>query len=150
MGGVFSLSCYALVVLAGISVAIQQVLNANLRGEIGSPWWAGFVSYLVGTMVMLALALATKGPGLAEMWSARTTPISWAGGIFGAVFVGTAILMVPRLGAATVLALVVVGQMAAGMAIDHFGLFGTPQHLASPVRLGGVLLLIAGVVMIRR
>jgi uncharacterized membrane protein YdcZ (DUF606 family) len=35
---------------AGISVALQQVLNANLRVESGSPWWAGFVGYLVGTI----------------------------------------------------------------------------------------------------
>jgi transporter family-2 protein len=44
---------YLLVVGAGISIALQQVLNANLRMELGSPWWAGFVSYLVGTIFML-------------------------------------------------------------------------------------------------
>jgi len=48
---------YLLVVGAGVSVALQQVLNANLRMELGSPWWAGFVSYLLGTMVMLAVAI---------------------------------------------------------------------------------------------
>ena len=48
---------YLLVVGAGVSVALQQVLNANLRMELGSPWWAGFVSYLLGTIVMLAVAI---------------------------------------------------------------------------------------------
>jgi transporter family-2 protein len=150
MGAVSNLVLYLVVVGAGISVAVQQVLNANLRSAIGSPWWAGVASYAVGTLAMLTLALTAKGPRLAEVLSARPAPISWTGGLFGAIFVGTAILMVPRLGAATVLALIVVGQMTAGIAIDHFGLFGTPPQLASPVRLAGAALLVAGVVLIRR
>ena len=150
MGVASNVLLYLLVIGAGVSVAVQQVLNANLRSEIGSPWWAGVASYFVGTLVMLALALATKGPRLAEIVSARSAPLSWTGGIFGAIFVGTAILTIPRLGAATVLALIVVGQMAAGMAMDHFGFLGIPQQVANPVRLAGALLLIAGVVLIRR
>ena len=35
---------------AGISVATQQVLNGNLRTALNSPAWAGFVSYLGGTL----------------------------------------------------------------------------------------------------
>jgi transporter family-2 protein len=150
MGGAWNIGFYLLVVGAGVSVAVQQVLNANLRSAVGSPWWAGLASYLMGTVVMLALVLVTKGPRLSEVLLARPAPISWVGGMFGALFVGTAILMIPRLGAATVLALVVVGQMAGSVVIDHFGLFGTPQHLANPVRLLGVVVLIVGVIMVRR
>ncbi|MET3926368.1 uncharacterized membrane protein YdcZ (DUF606 family) [Devosia sp. 2618] len=57
--------------------------------------------------------------------------------------------MVPRLGAATAMALIVVGQMLASIAIDHFGVLGTTQHSAGPVRIVGALLLLAGVVMVR-
>lgn len=150
MGIASTVFLYLAVIAAGISVAVQQVLNANLRSEIGSPWWAGFASYFVGMLAMLALALATKGPRLAEVVSARSAPVSWTGGIFGAIFVGTAILTILRLGAATVLALIVVGQMAAGIAIDHFGFLGSPQQLANPARLVGAVLLVAGVLLIRR
>ena len=48
MTAALSAFSYLLVVGAGVSVALQQVLNANLRAELGSPWWAGFVSYCVG------------------------------------------------------------------------------------------------------
>jgi bacterial/archaeal transporter family-2 protein len=113
---------YLLVVGAGISVALQQVLNANLRMELGSPWWAGFVSYLVGTIFMLAIATMSDQPWLSTAMIARTSWISWAGGFFGAIFIGTAIFMVPRLGAASVLALIVVGQMIGSLAFDHFWL----------------------------
>jgi len=141
---------YLLVVGAGISVALQQVLNTNLRMELGSPWWAGFVSYFIGTVVMLAAVIASGQPGLSAAMVTRTSWISWAGGLFGAIFIGTAILMVPRLGAATVLALVVVGQMIGSLVFDHYGLLGIPQHSASPMRLAGAALLVLGVMLIRR
>ncbi|MEW6644214.1 MAG: DMT family transporter [Pseudomonadota bacterium] len=141
---------YLLVVGAGVSVTLQQVLNTNLRAELGSPWWAGFVSYLVGTVTMLAVVIASGQPWLSASMVTRTSWISWTGGIFGAIFIGTAIVMVPRLGAATVLALIVVGQMIGSLAFDHFGILGVPQHSASPVRLAGAALLVLGVVLIRR
>ena len=79
----------------------------------------------------------------------RTSWISWTGGLLGAIFIGTAILMVPRLGAATALALIVVSQMLASLLFDHFGLLGLPQHPAGPTRLAGTIFLILGVVLIR-
>ncbi|MCW2242720.1 DMT family transporter [Azospirillum canadense] len=140
---------YLLVVGAGVSVALQQVLNANLRTEIGSPWWAGFVSYFVGMLAMLAVALTSSGPRLPDSFAGVTSWLSWTGGLFGALFIGTAILMVPRLGAATVLALIVVGQMTGSLAFDHFGLFGLSQQPVSVTRLAGAASLILGVVLIR-
>ncbi len=140
---------YLLVVGAGVSVALQQVLNANLRTAIGSPWWAGFVSYFVGMLAMLAVALAVPGPRLSESFAGSTSWLTWSGGLFGALFIGTAILMVPRLGAATVLALIVVGQMVGSLAFDHFGLFGLVQQPVSVARLAGAASLILGVVLIR-
>lgn len=149
MSTALSAVSYLLVVAAGISVALQQVLNANLRAELGSPWWAGFVSYFVGMLAMLAVALSAPGPRLAEMAGGAGSWVSWTGGLFGALFIGTAILMVPRLGAATVLALIVVGQMIGSLAFDHVGLLGLPQHPVSPIRLAGAASLILGVVLIR-
>ena len=149
MAGGWSVLSYLLVVGAGASVALQQILNANLRTELGSPWWAGFVSYAVGMIAMLVVALVMPGnkPDLHTIANGSWT--SWTGGLFGAIFIGVAILMVPRLGAATVLALVVVGQMLGSVAFDHFGVLGLQQHSAGPLRLAGAALLIAGVVLIR-
>ncbi|TWA87804.1 transporter family-2 protein [Azospirillum brasilense] len=144
-----SAASYLLVVGAGVSVALQQVLNANLRADLGSPWWAGFVSYVVGMLAMLAVALLAPGPRLVEAVGGAGSWVTWTGGLFGALFIGTAILMVPRLGAATVLALIVVGQMLGSLVFDHVGLLGLPQQPISPTRLAGAASLILGVVLIR-
>ncbi|ASG24619.1 DMT family transporter [Nitrospirillum viridazoti] len=143
------LSCL-LVVAAGVSLAVQQVLNANLRMALGSPWWAGFTSYLVGMAAMLLLALTMPGPRPTAAALGATPGPAWAGGLFGAAFIATAILMIPRLGAATVLALIVVGQMLCGLVIDHIGALGVTPHPAGVARLLGAALLILGVVLVRR
>ncbi len=144
-----SLWSHLLVVLAGVSVALQQVLNANLRAHLGSPWWAGSVSYLVGLLAMLAVALIAPGPRFSESFSGGAGWLSWSGGLFGAIFIGIAILMVPRLGAATTLALIVVGQMLGSLAFDHFGILGIQQQSASLLRMAGAACLIVGVILIR-
>ena len=70
---------------AGVSFVAQQAVNANLRASIGSAAWAGFVSYLGGTICMAVLALI-----LHERWPAgaalvRSNWWAWSGGFFGAV-----------------------------------------------------------------
>lgn len=140
---------YLLVIFAGVSVALQQVVNANLRAQLGSPWWAGTVSYFVGLIAMLAVALVVPGPRFSESFSGSASWISWAGGVFGAIFIGIAIFMVLRLGAATTLTLIVVGQMIGSLAFDHFGLLGIQQQPINVMRVAGVACLVLAVVLIR-
>jgi len=149
MSGLMTISFSLLVVAAGVSVALQQVLNANLRMELGSAWWAGLISYLVGSLAMLAGVVLSGDLWLSGAAAARSSWVSWTGGLFGAMFIGVAILMVRRLGAASVLALIVLGQMLGSLTFDHFGLLGIPQHAATPMRLAGAACLLLGVVLIR-
>lgn len=149
MCGLLTISFSLLVVVGGVSVALQQVLNANLRMELGSAWWAGLISYLAGSLAMLVVIALSREPWLSEATIARSSWVSWMGGLFGAIFISIAILMVPRLGAATVLALIVLGQMLGALTFDHLGLLGMPQHAATPLRLAGAACLLVRVVLIR-
>ena len=67
-----NLAFYFVAAGAGVAFVFQQAVNANLRAEIGSPWWAGFISYLGGTLVMLAAAIALREPWLNGAAMART------------------------------------------------------------------------------
>jgi transporter family-2 protein len=139
-----------LVVVAGVSVVVQQVLNANLRTAIGSAAWSGLVSYAVGLACMALLILALRDPVPSAAVAARIPWWAWSGGLFGAIFIGLAILLVPQLGAATFLALLVAGQMLASITLDHFGWLGLEQRSVDLPRLIGAVLLVAGVALIRR
>ena len=136
--------------IAGASAVLQQVLLANLRSAIGSVSWAVFISYVGGTLTMALVVLASReklivpasiGSGLS--W------VPWLAGAFGVIYIMIAVLLIPRLGAATVLALLVAGQLLASIAFDHFGLFGLPQRPVDLSRLAGAVLLLGGVVLIR-
>ena len=140
---------YALALGAGVSVAIQQVLNGNLRTALASPAWAGLVSYAVGlvTMIVTVIALGERIP----TWKSVTEVpwYAWSGGVFGGVFILLVILLLQSLGAATLFALIVAGQVLIALTLDHFGAFGLTPHPIGAARLAGAALLIAGVVLIR-
>jgi transporter family-2 protein len=142
-------SLYALALGAGSSFVFQQAVNANLRFQIGSTWWAGFISYLGGTLCMLFMIVIARDPVLSFEAMSRSSPMSWTGGLFGALYIAISIFLLPRLGAATVLALIVVGQMLTSLVFDHFGLLGVPIHPASAVRIIGAACLLLGAVLIR-
>ena len=139
----------AMAFAAGVAIAVQQVVNAGFRNAVGSAWWAGLASYVGGTLFMLAALLITRErvPSLSLF---KTVPAaSWFGGVLGGVYVALSLYLLPRLGVALVLALVIVGQMTTSLVVDHLGLFGVQQHAISPLRLLGALALVGGVAMIK-
>lgn len=140
----------ALALIAGMSVVIQQILNANLRVQLSSAVWSGFASYVLGVFCMVALAVALREPLPQAGAMARIPWWAWSGGLFGAIFIGISILVAQRLGAAALIALLVTGQMMAAVALDHFGWLGLTQRPIDLPRLLGIGLLIGGVVLIRR
>lgn len=133
----------------GAGVSFEQAVNADLRTSIGSAAWAGFISYLGGTLCMLVLALALRETLPSAESIAKSNWWAWSGGLFGAIYIAVSILLLPRLGAATFVALLIAGQMLGSLAFDHFGLFGVPQHSVNLFRMLGTVLLIAGVVLVR-
>ena len=138
-----------LAIAAGLSLVVQQALNANLRAALSSAAWSGFVSYLLGVICMVALAFALQDPLPSVATMSRIPWFAWTGGMFGAIFIGLAIFLVPQLGAATFFALLIAGQMLGSMVFDHFGVLGVPIHPISVIRIAGAALLVAGVVLIR-
>ena len=140
---------YVLALGAGVSVATQQVLNGSLRTSLASPAWAGLVSYAGGllTMIVAVIAMGERVPSWKTM--AEVPWWAWSGGLFGGAFILLAILLLPSLGAATLFALVIGGQVLAAVTLDHFGALGLTPHPISTARLIGAVLLIAGVILIR-
>jgi bacterial/archaeal transporter family-2 protein len=140
----------ALALVAGVSVVVQQVLNANLRAELNSAVWSGCMSYVLGLGCMVLLAIFLGEPMPSGALVARIPWWAWTGGLFGAIFIGISIVVAHKLGAAALIALLVTGQMAAAIVLDHFGWLGLAQRSIDPLRLVGACLLVGGVILIRR
>jgi transporter family-2 protein len=115
---------------AGVSVVVQQVLVASLRISLGSAPWPALISYVGGTLTMILIIVLMREPCISTAGVTKSSWPSLAAGVFGVIYIVLAIVLIPKLGAATVVALIVAGQLLASLTFDHFGMFGVPQQPA--------------------
>jgi transporter family-2 protein len=141
---------YLFAFAAGAAVTIQVGMNARIALAYGGPIFATLVNFSVGTGAVLLLWLATRqsAPGPSALASAPGW--AWLGGLLGAFYVVAATLVGPRIGALMLLGVTVLGQLAASLLVDHYGLLGFPQHPLTLTRLAGVAMLFAGVLLAAR
>ncbi len=139
-----------LAILAGIMMPTQAGINHKLSGYVESPVLAAFISFVVGTIALFIYILATGVPlgNLASLKNASL--ISWTGGILGAFFVASAVILVPKLGVALTFSLIVAGQMMVTLILDHYGFLGLPVKEINIQRVMGVTLIVLGVVLVRK
>jgi transporter family-2 protein len=136
--------------LIGIGLPVQSGINAQLRLGVGQPLLAAVISFLVGTVALLGLNVALRVPLPTGEAVGRIPLWHWCGGLLGAAYIYAAVVLAPRLGAATLIAATVAGQMVASVLLDHYGLIGfAPQPLTTG-RAAGILLVIGGVLLIQR
>jgi transporter family-2 protein len=135
---------------SGAVLPVQASVNSVMGRQLGRPEWAALVNFTVGSVGLACWLLVQRAriPGPAQVAGAPWW--AWTGGFLGAVFVSLVVLLVPRLGVATTLSLAVAGQMAGAVFIDHQGWLGVPQRPFDLTRAAGALLLVAGVVLLRR
>ena len=142
---------YIIIALAaGAVLPMQAAVNAQLRYVVGSSLLAALVSFGVGTAALLLYAAFARLP-LPDGRAALQAPWwAWSGGLLGAFYVLTAILVAPRLGTAALMGLALSGQLIAALVLDHYGLLGLSVHPLSLWRVVGTILLLAGVALITR
>ncbi len=142
---------YLLVCLvAGALMPLQAGVNAQLARWVGNPVVASLVSFAVGTLALFAYSAALR-PQLPALDALAAAPWwVWGGGLLGAVFVTAAAAFAPRLGAATFISVTIAGQVLVSVLLDHFGAVGFAERPVTPLRLLGALLLVAGVLMVRK
>jgi len=142
---------YVLVaVIAGACAPTQAGINAQLRVFTEDPVMAAFISFAVGTTGLFFYALIVRIPWPATQTLAQLPWWLWSGGLLGAFLVAITILLVPKLGAATLMGCMIAGQMLASLLLDHYGVVGYPVHPATLWRVLGVILVVSGVVMIKK
>ena len=138
-----------LAVAAGVCLPTQAGINAELNVWTRSPIWAATISFAVGTLALLVYALAFRISWPPADTISRHPWWIWTGGFIGAFFVVATIVLAPRLGSASMVAIIVAGQLLTSLVLDHFGLIGYPVQTFSALKLAGVFLVVCGVVLIK-
>lgn len=141
----------SLLVLVGIIVGavltVQAGVNAQLRFFVGSPFRSAWVNFTVGMLTLGCIVLLTRAEPTAIRQSSWWM---WIGGMLGSVYVVGSVVLAPRLGATTLAATIVSGQLIAAVILDHFGWVGYRGVPITWQRLLGVALLLAGVLLVQR
>ena len=140
---------YLFAVAAGAMLPFQFGINSVLARYVDGAARASLVSFVVGTLaLLLAVLLFFRGVPAGEKLASAPWWV-WIGGVLGAFYVLGSVVTAPKLGAATLVALILAGQAAASLTVDHFGWVGFTENPVTPGRLLGIALVAAGVAAVR-
>ena len=133
----------------GAVLPIQAAINARLAKTAGSPVMAAFISFAIGSIALM-LFLIIAGQFQFRFISSHSPWWVWTGGLLGTFFVAGIVVLLPRLGVVLSFSLVLAGQMFAAILFDQFGWIGLAIREISVGKIIGSILLIAGVILIRK
>jgi bacterial/archaeal transporter family-2 protein len=135
--------------LAGLLLPLQSIIAARVAETINGPFMAALVNFVGGTAALIVLILVFRVPWPSGTQAALVPGYAWAIGLFGAFFVAQAAFVIPKLGAAGMVALVITGQMIGSVIMDHFGIM-QPVQPVTLQKVFGAVLLMGGVFLILR
>ena len=136
--------------LVGALITIQTGSNTRLKEAFGHPLSAVVVSSLIGVVALTAVIASVRAP-IPSLGSAMAAPwTAWIGGLLGAAYAVSVVVVARDLGAATLTALIVTGQLICSVVLDHYGLLGFEIRTIGLGRLAGCALLLAGTFLIWR
>ncbi|MFD0672468.1 DMT family transporter [Cohnella sp. GCM10027633] len=135
---------YALI--AGLFVSIQGIFNVRLS-EKTSFWFTNAWVHGTGFALSLLLFWILKDGGISKL--ASVNKLYLLGGCMGVVIVFGAMKSVTALGPAYAIAILLVAQLIATLAIESVGMFGVEKIAISANRLVGIGVMIAGIVIFK-
>lgn len=136
-------------ILTGMFSASQTAINGHLGVVLNSSVKAAFISFLVGTIV-LVIIVSFLHPQIQLNHPQKGNPWwMWIGGIIGALFVFGNAYLVPIIGTGLAVVIILVGQMSGSLLVDQFGLLESKKNPVSLIQIVGILIMIAGVALIR-
>ena len=135
---------FLVAILSGVANPFQAVTNAQLNKQLQAPVWTGVLVYLTGLLGMLVVQAFVRQPlpianaGHVSWWA-------WTGGLISILSTVAGLLLVQRLGSGIFTGLSITASLVVSVVLDQFGWMGLRHHPATPGRLIGCALLIAGV-----
>ena len=137
-----------MMIVVGMGIPVTAALNAGLGQHIASPVAASVILFAVG-LVMTALVLAFVGPPARGVFSALS-PWYYAAALGVVLYVLSVTWSAPRIGVGNAIFFVLLGQLVAAAAIDHFGLFGASKTTITAQRAIGLLVIAVGVYLAKK
>ncbi len=128
--------------LGGVAIGLQGPLASLMSQKIGT-LESVFYIHLGGTIAALIPLIFYGGRNLSH-WREVPWYALWAGAL-GLGAISAVSYMVPRVGVASAVVLIVAGQLLVSVILDHYGAFGADIRVINPARASGLLLVFLGV-----
>ena len=133
---------------AGICVCLQGMINGHWQGRVGVHYTV-VINGIIVTILALLFFLIGNRASLQEI-SSEIRPWIILNGLCGFTILVIAALTFPRIGAASVIVLMLSGQLLASILVDHFGILNIPRHPVSLLRIAGIMFIFLGVALTTR
>jgi bacterial/archaeal transporter family-2 protein len=136
--------------LCGAIYPIQGSLNGKLLSYTGNSIITAIISFLAGLFGLIVVGFLNKIPWQ-QAFAVKNAPwYTLTGGLLGAFYVATVVIVLPRLGMVLTFSLIVAGQIVLSVIMDHFGLLGNAIREISLGRTAGLILLVIAIILIRK
>lgn len=133
-------------IVSGAAMSLQGVINTRLSDKIGLLESNAFVQGTAFTLSLIAVLLFGKG-NFALIKNAE--PVYLFGGALGLVITLTVMVSIHNLNPTTAISVILISQLLVAALIDAFGILGSEKIAFTPMKIFGVLLMIAGVILIK-
>lgn len=138
-------------ILAGMLLAIQIAVNGQLGKVLHSSSHAALVSFFVGTITLIIIVgLKDRSyTNIKEPFKQSAPWWIWIGGILGGSYVLINVFLVNQIGNGQTVVLALFGQITGSLLVQQFGLFNSLKNRIQPLQIIGLMVMIAGVILIR-
>lgn len=144
-----AISLAVLAIVAGALISFQAPINAMAGQRLGHVVGGAALSFVVGTVFLLAVVLIGLRDQI-DLSALRTmSPLLFLGGLLGAFYVAMSIWLTPKLGVGAVISLGIAGQVLASLVLDHYGLLNLAVREVTIGRVSGALMVVVGALMVR-
>jgi transporter family-2 protein len=133
--------------VAGVAGSVQVAVSGAFGRRIGVLEATAFGSLGAAIIVCSLVLVARQGFG-GVLAGVREPPWLWLNAVMGATVVLSITFAAPRIGTFATIGLLIAGQLAMGVLIDAFGLFGLERIPLNAARLTGLLLLAGGALLV--
>tara|TARA_S200000501_G_scaffold363264_1_gene393870 strand:+ start:40895 stop:41344 length:450 start_codon:yes stop_codon:yes gene_type:complete len=137
-----------IVIFLGTLGPIQTGVNSTLSNYLSHPSQAAFISFLGGVIIFFIILIFLR-PSIPDLVSLKKAPFwSFTGGLMGACIVFGAIMIAPKIGAATYVSTFITGTIIMSLILDHFGLMAFETKPVDLWKLFGVSLVLSGMIIV--
>ena len=133
----------------GIVLAVHLAMNGKVGAVLNNPRVGNALFWSIGAVTALAIGLTGWQTGALSPLK-QVHPLLFTAGALGACLVFAIAWLIPQMGAGAIMITLLAGQVLGGLVMSHFGWLGSPVQPITMMKLAGVIVMIAGVIMTAR